>query len=324
MVGCAALECIAVPDVDPVLEYHRFEAKNAGKCLIFIGGVHGDEAGPRAAARDLVNRLADGSLRQEAGEIVVIPDANPRAGALNQRWIAEDGGDFNRNFRRYNPAITYVQKLQNQICDLVEAAIAKHGFENVVLVDLHDFPGKGLPFIVSTSDSPSEAALIKAIGPDHVLAKFIEAHERSNISADEAMTIVHYFARNYGITAIALEAGGRDDDLRLGTYDQCLRVAAHVGVIADTGIIKPPSTLLSPTTYEFQRVVRQTVEGVWIADGIVHRMPVKKGQVLAYHEDGTPYMMAARDCVVISPNLMKGKIPLGRNLIYFADEVAKP
>src|SRR5450755_2350682 len=99
-----------------------------GTRLIVLGAVHGNETcGTQAIAR-VVSEIDAGTLRLAAGQLTLVPVANPLAYTEHRR-----AGDRNLN-RQLAPTATpntYEDHVANWLCPLLAA--------HEVLLDLHSF-----------------------------------------------------------------------------------------------------------------------------------------------------------------------------------------
>jgi hypothetical protein len=120
------------------LNIYRINGKNAGKTLMLIGGIQGNEPGGFLSA-DL---YAD--MHLEKGNLIVVPRANFYSIILNQRG---PNGDMNRKFTHKDNS----SSTEDKIVSILKRLISESDF----LLNLHDGSGYYYPEYIDKWRNPS-------------------------------------------------------------------------------------------------------------------------------------------------------------------------
>jgi Cys-tRNA(Pro) deacylase len=284
-----------------------------GTRLIVLGAVHGNETcGTQAIAR-VVSEIDAGTLRLAAGQLTLVPVANPLAYTEHRR-----AGDRNLN-RQLAPTATpntYEDHVANWLCPLLAA--------HEVLLDLHSFQSPGTPFVMvgpADNDGPlepftqatREEALAVRLGVDRAVDGWLDtyavgvARRRELAAAFPEATLdldprygvgTTEYMRSTGGYALTLECGQHTDpEAPAVAYRAIVNTLAHLRLIDATD---PP------------RVPR--LEGLRLCE-VIDRLhphdtfaqawrsfdPVAKGQAIGTRHGGSA-VVAPFDGYVVFPN----------------------
>ncbi len=112
-----------------------FSGVQAGKRLIVLGGVHGNEPCGTMAIRRVISDIQRGELSLLAGSVTFVPVCNPLARAQYTR-VGE------RNLNRKLFPTEHPQEFEDHVANWLCPLLANHD----VLLDLHSFHTPGEPF----------------------------------------------------------------------------------------------------------------------------------------------------------------------------------
>ncbi len=218
-----------------------------GTRLIVLGAVHGDETcGTRAIDR-VASEIDAGALRLAAGQLTLVPVANPLAYGQGRRT-----GDRNLN-RKLAPTEApreYEDHVANWLCPLLAA--------HEVLLDLHSFSSPGVPFVfIGPGDNAGtlepffqaarEEALALRLGVGRAVDGWLATYA-AGVARRQALAAVlpdtkldldpRYgigtteYMRSVGGWAVTLECGRHDDpDAPEVGYRAIVNTLAHLGLV---------------------------------------------------------------------------------------------
>lgn len=280
---------------DTTLEYISFDSGKAGKHLLVLGAIHGDEKCGTAAIRRAVADFESGKLKIEAGKISFIPICNPRAYAENVRFIE-------RNLNRYlfpkDEKVHYEDHLDTQICAALDEAD--------ILLDLHSYESAGGPFIfLGQSGNENEFAL--SIGINDFVCGWSEAFSKSSAKgAKESIGTTEYMRAKGGM-GITLECG---QHLNADAPE-----VGYQAIVNALGFIhgkKSDSHHDNIRCVKMQKVFYKEKEGKTTKHW-EHYDRVHAGEVIARYDDGEE-IIAPEDGYIVLP---KAKPRMGGEWFYF-------
>mgnify|MGYP000214901378 CR=1 FL=1 len=134
---------------------------NEGPLLIFIGGLHGNEAQGLFALENIFSKFSI-PLAQCAGKAIALR-GNLKAIAANKRYIAKDLNRIWKDAEILKTQGSTLEELEEYeaIKQYIESEIEK-GYPAVYLIDLHTTSAPTIPFAV-TRNSPKNKQLIEDI-----------------------------------------------------------------------------------------------------------------------------------------------------------------
>jgi uncharacterized protein len=114
-----------------------YSAVRAGKRLLILGAVHGNELAGMHGIRRVVAEIESGALEIASGTVTFVPITNPMAYALKRR-----SGDrnLNRNLAPTGTPSEFEDHIANWLCPIMAA--------HDVLLDLHSFQAQGQAFVM--------------------------------------------------------------------------------------------------------------------------------------------------------------------------------
>jgi predicted deacylase len=224
-----------------------YASVRAGRRLIVLGAVHGNETCGTRAIERVAAEIDAGTLQLTGGRLTLVPVANPLAYAHKRR-----AGDRNLN-RKLTPTATphdYEDHVANWLCPL----LAQHE----VLLDLHSFQSPGAPFVMlgpldndgplePFAQSAREEALAVRLGVGRAVDGWLGtyatgvARRRELAAAWPAAPLdldprygigTTEFMRSSGGCALTLECGQHaDPEAPIVAYRAIVATLAHLGLI---------------------------------------------------------------------------------------------
>jgi len=279
-----------------------------GPKLLVLGAVHGNEKCGTAAIHKILGEIDSGKIKVLRGQAVFVPIANPRAHEKDARFTE-------RNLNRYlvptpNPD-SYEARLGNALCPLLEACD--------VLLDIHSYTVGGAPFIFVSSHDEKEHAFAASLGPYALLTGWAEAYAKTGRKAreedSEESTGTTEYARRFGAMAATIECGQHKDPAAPEIAYEAIRNALRYLEMTDEpkAAGAPGKAKLVTVTHVFYRDNEGKFPKAW-----KHLEPVKPGEVLALHADGSAIEAPANGFIIMP----KESCPIGEEWFYFGVEKA--
>jgi L,D-peptidoglycan transpeptidase YkuD (ErfK/YbiS/YcfS/YnhG family)/predicted deacylase len=294
------------PRDDGPLEVVRFVGLEPGPELIVLGAVHGNETcGPEAIGRAIAEMRA-GRIVIRRGAVSFVPIANLKAYRQRSR---EGDRNLNRDLADKVLPQDYEDCVGNRLCALLR--------QHDVLLDIHSFKGRGLPFVFAgPSDNrgdlepfahaAAETAFATCLGPILVFHGWLEvfgsAYDKRRrlglpgrpVSDGVGTTEYMRHAGGYGVT---IECGQHDDPAAPGVgFEAICRALAHLDLID-----APAPAVTARSAVHMVDVCLCEAEGDQIDEGFGTGDAVTAGQVIARRAAGTP-ILAPRDGFLVFPN----------------------
>ncbi|MES2189554.1 MAG: succinylglutamate desuccinylase/aspartoacylase family protein [Pseudomonadota bacterium] len=318
-----------------LLKTHAFRAPHspqAGRRLLVLGAVHGNETCGTQAITQLLEEFESGQLALQRGSVTFIPVTNPMAYELKRRM-----GD--RNLNR-NMAVTanpqdYEDRIANELCPILEA--------HDVLLDLHSFHTGGAPFVMigpqnntgtlePFSHAGEEMQLALHTGPWRIVEGWLDTYARgvqrraakaSASGSDRSQALVTNANYGVGTTEYMRSKGGYGVTLECGQHEDPKGVAVARQAILQTlallGLVDPAKVPLTPaqTEREILRLVDVT-DRDHAGDRFTREWrsfdAVKTDEVIGWRQSGEE-VKAPKDGFIVFPN-PRGEV--GQEWFYFA------
>ncbi len=285
-----------------------------GTRLIVLGAVHGNETCGTQAIERVVSEVDAGTLRLAAGQLTLVPVANPLAYAEHRR-----AGDRNLN-RKLLPTATpteYEDHVANWLCPLLAA--------HEVLLDLHSFHSSGAPFVMvgpTDNDGPlepfaqatREEALAERLGVGRAVEGWLDTYaagvaRRRELAAlfPEAMLDLDprygigttEYMRSTGGCALTLECGQHDDP-----QAPAVAYRAIVAALAHLRLIDAPDPPPAPRLEGLR--LCEVIDRLHPQDRFAQAWrsfdPVAEGQAIGIRHDGSA-VVAPFDGSIVFPNV---------------------
>ena len=291
------------------IEHFTFKGKAQGPRLVIMGGIHGNERCGPEALRRLLPRLQEGKIILQAGQLTLVPVANPGAYAENKRFL-----ERNLNRRLFpKPAAeqkNYEDKLDIPVCAVLEQAD--------YLLDIHSYTVGGPPFILLGGLDAEEKKFAEALNVTRCFVwNWKGAFTDSNLPETDSWGTTDY-ARSKGARAVTLECGQHLDPRNADVaYAAAVNALRYLGLIDDATLEREIKDLdipaLGPRQFARMRTVIKN-EALKLPRPFRHFEPVRKGDALAVRPDGSA-IPAATDGFIILPN---ATAPVGAEMVYLA------
>jgi predicted deacylase len=302
-----------------------YAAPNAGKRLLVLGAVHGNELHGTRGIERVVQEIDAGLLTLTKGSVTFVPITNPKAYALKTR-----NGDRNLN-RNLQPTQT-IHEFEDQIANWLCPLMAQHD----ALLDLHSFQAQGEPFALigpPNNDGPLEPfahakleeAWVRVLGVRRVVHGWLSTYAsgvevrkptitdaRARLLCDPKYGVgTTEYMRSVGGAAITLECGQHDDPRGSEVAYEAIRNS-----LAFFGVANLPPAV--PTAQIECLHLRSVVDRNELADTFASEWtsfdPLKQGQIIATRASGET-LTAPADGRIVFPN---PKSTPGTEWFYFA------
>lgn len=306
----------------------HFASPQAGKRLLVLGAVHGNELAGMKGIQRVLAEIEAGQLAIAKGSVTFVPITNPLAHERKQR-----NGDRNLN-RNLGPTDT-PQEFEDHIANWLCPLMAQHE----VLLDLHSFQAVGKPFVmVGPKDNTGslepfthaaeEEAMALCLGVDRFVDGWLSTYARGvanrrarmgdtmtrqqSLDADPRYGIgsTEYF-RSTGGYALTLECGQHEDPQGPEVaYRAIINTLAHLGLI-DRPAPAPTKNIEALSIYEvIDRLhVDDNFSRAWQSFDVL-----KQGDLIGTRADGTQ-VIAETDGYILFPNAKAG---VGQEWFYLA------
>ncbi len=277
-----------------MIEARVFCSTRTGPQLLMLGGVHGDEPCGTVALDRLAQELSSGQIELTAGRLTLVPRANPKAGAANERY---KDINLNRVMQKHENPHHYEHFIANSICQHVDHVD--------LVLDLHAVTAPSAPFTFLDWDTPATRSWIKALNVPYALTGWDALYP-----GETGSTTISY-ANGKGKTALVVECGQKTNPT---TADIAYRIArltlAHLGLTGPYADDTPPA---QTKIVRMTKVVWKETEGK-LTGAFENFSPVTAGQVLAQLDNGST-LTADADGVIIMP---KATAVMGEEWYYLA------
>ncbi|MDO8557429.1 MAG: succinylglutamate desuccinylase/aspartoacylase family protein [Candidatus Jorgensenbacteria bacterium] len=205
--------------------------KSAGPTVWLVAGIHGEEVGGVATAREIMKQLSRKGL--ERGAVYAIPGANPTAISVKARSIPESNEDLNRSFPgKKNGSLG--KRIAEQIFSIITETKP-----NIVL-DLHNDWIASIPYTLI--DPYPGLRRRKAFLAAEKIANetgFVVVHEEEETEGASWRKTLSGSLLSRGIPAITLELGGA---FTVNKTNVKAGVAAIWNVLASLKMVNPRDT----------------------------------------------------------------------------------
>lgn len=267
----------------------RYASPNPGPHLVILGSVHGNETCGAEAIKKILAQIETGQITIMQGSVTFVPVVNRLAYERGVRYVDHN---LNRDLRRRENPADYEDVIGNIICPLIE--------ECNFLLDLHSNHSEGQPFVFAGPPNQEEESFRRSLGPDLEVFGWTEAYARITGKVIDSTSIgtVEY-ARLFGATAVTLECGQHNDPKSVDVAITAIRNALDYCRISPANGFKT-RPVESRLRIQLEGVYKRDDEGR-LARNWRHADRVKKGEPIAYKEDGT-VISATDDGFVLLPH----------------------
>jgi predicted deacylase len=232
---------VLAPGTVDTTDLYVINSGKPGPVMMVVGGMHGDGTAGYKAARQMINYSI------EKGVLLVLPEANKRAVALNQRMVP-GGLDLNRIFPQTDseiPGNTLAREIQNTLLK----------YKVTWIIDLHEgntfskvqsgSTGQSLIYFPTASTTPVVEKLIASINKD-----ITKTTEQFSLLKNPAKGSLARSANELsGINSFIFETCNKQaESVRIGNHIKAVEL-----LMTELGLKRPP--------------VQQTREKVVLASG---------------------------------------------------------
>lgn len=264
-----------------MIKSYTFSSLTAGKNLVILGGVHGNETCGPTAMRQIIQELEEGRLTLKSGSVTFVPECNPRAALADTRFMEEN---LNRVFCPHKNPSTYEQRLANVLTKIVDAAD--------YVLDLHSFHVPGVSIVFQDYAGQQRTHFAEVQGVEYLILGFAEVYQDAAVSAYSTET----YAYEIGKIAVTVEAGSHKDPTCVPrVHRMILNSMKHLGLVEGTPVIPHPMKKI-----HLQQVVMKFKSG-HLTQNFDNIHPMRAGDVVAVYEDGDTFVMPD-DGFVFMPN----------------------
>ena len=287
------------------LQSTTFHSLTPGPHFLVLGAIHGNETCGPIALQRIIEGFTNGGLELVAGTLTIFPICNPKAHALNQRFVERN---LNRELYPKEQPQAYEDFINPIVCRVLEQAD--------YVLDLHSFHSPGGPFIFLGGDCGEEQTFARHLGVDHFVYGWAAAYSAAHSQNDKAALGTVEYARQFGAKAATLECGHHHNADAPDIGER-----AVLNGLAYLNMINRPTTPPSATQTcaKMQSVVIKEKPGQF-AKPWVHFDAIKKGDAIIQYDDGTQ-AVADDDCFLVLP---KNDVPVGTECVYLGVATAFP
>ncbi len=272
---------------------------DAGPHVLVLGAIHGNEPCGTIAQRTVMADLDAGRLALARGRVTFIPVCNPEAAAQAKRFVE---ADLNRIFKPASTALSYEQRLANEIADSIERAD--------IMLDIHSAHTPTTPFVFV--DHADQVPLAHLLSLPYAVTGWPDLYAgQTDLGEDTTVDL----ARARGVEAVLIECGAHDaPDAPKVARTAILDLLTGLGVLAGKARPSGPDRWLHLST-----IVRRP-DGARLAADWANFQPVTRTMTMAHGPDGTAIPFPA-DGVCVLP--FADAAP-GKEWLYVAQQTAAP
>jgi len=284
-----------------MIDVIHYKAENKGPKVCFIGGVHGNETCGVHAISKLIYKIEHEILNLTAGELYLIPLANPQAYEEEKRFCEVN---LNRIFIRKEKPQLYEEKLAQEIMDVIDKCD--------VVVDLHSNHTRGASFVFKDKDDAKTSQLIDFLPLKHVMCGWNDVYAGTT---DVSSTDYTYQAGKYGVTIECGMHGQKKADSV--AYESIISVLCGYKMVEQLCCLN--DNLIQDKKYmKLDKLVYYPEGGKFEKDWH-HGDEIKAGELIGADAKGKEYK-ADKDCYICLPN---PDAMVGAEWYYIAREIKK-
>lgn len=276
-----------------MLKHHVLDSGKAGRHLLIMGAIHGNETcGPHAIGK-FIEEYEQGKHKLTQGKITLIPICNEEAYANNVRYVNQN---LNRIIKKHKNPINDEQHIANSLCDFIAEAD--------VMLDLHSFESEGSPMLFLDHPTENMSALADILDGKVILYGW------DNIYKDEAITsdTTETWAYKMGTQGMTFECGQNgSEESNTNAYNAILKTLSFFNML------EAPVSMSStnPTHIEMDFVVMKNRAGDFVQK-FKDVEALKQGTLIARYENGEELRMPYDGFIV----LPKAGTPIGEEWYY--------
>lgn len=281
-----------------MIEKYKFDSGRAGKKLLILAAIHGNETAGTNALKRVLQEIKEGKIVLKNGGLTVVPVCNPEAYLRDVRQIDEN---LNRVMTMHETPKTYEQKLANEICPLIR--------DCDVMLDLHSTHCEGdVPFAFCDYPDENNLKLIDGLAVDYVLEGWPDIYDGQGEIEDFS---TERCAHTFGKSGTTVECGYHKSAAAVE-----LAYTAIINTLVQFEMIEAKKPAMRAKTHILlKNYVVKKREGQ-LCKSYKHLDAVKQGEELARYDDGE-VLRAPADGFILLPNL---QAEIGAEWYYFGVE----
>lgn len=266
-----------------VTVYH-FDSKNAGKKLIVLGAIHGDETCGQHAITRIIDKIEKDEIQIQCGSVTFIPICNEKAYQQHKRYCDKN---LNRVFTFHENPTCYEEMVANDLITHIKKAD--------YLVDLHSMHTNGIPFVFQDYDDEETQKFVIAQGLDYAFIGWTDLYSKNGVLQDSSTTD---YAKSVNITAVTVECGSHTDPQAIKIAENCIMNSlAYLSIISQKPFIEPKRSI---KFIKMKDVIYKKASGMFV-NHWEHLNTIKKGTLIAEYDHGEK-IIANYDGYIILPN----------------------
>ena len=267
-----------------MIEKFGFDSGVAGKKLLILAAIHGNETAGTNALKRLLKEISGKQVVLTSGKLVVVPVCNPAGYERDVRQIDEN---LNRVMTFHSQPNTYEQRLANEICPLIEACD--------VMLDLHSTHCEGdVPFAFCDYPDENNLKLIDGLAVDYVLEGWPDIYDGQGEIEDYS---TERCAHTFGKSGTTVECGYHKSAEAVElAYSAIISTLVQFGMITANKPEKRQKTHLLMKNYVVKKRTGKLCKNYKHLDTVI------KGEEIARYDDGE-VLAASADGYILLPNL---------------------
>ena len=267
------------------LTYYHIRGQANGPHLLLLGGIHGDEICGSYALTRLAYELTAGLLTLTAGQVTIVPVANPAAYQQGTRFVQDN---LNRIISHYPAPQFAEQSYADAIAQLIDDAD--------VVLDLHAYHAGTVPYVFLDQEDTAHREFAGALGLPYWVTGWPELYH-DQPKAEWSLDTIGY-AQQQGKIGLLVECGHYQDAQSIKVADAVVRRAlAHFRLCE-----APKLTVASqPQRIKVKQIIWRDRPGEFVKPW-VNLQSCKAGEPIIAYADGT-FWQAPEDGMILLPNL---------------------
>ena len=266
-----------------MFKIYTFEAQKAGKHILILGAVHGNEIAGTIAQQNIINQIENNMIHLKSGKITFIPIVNEKAHQIDERFVDVN---LNRVIKYHQNPANNEEKIANELIKLIE--------ECDIMLDLHSTHcPDDVPFAFIDYPYEKNRELLSLIPVKTALAGWPQIYANQ---PDITNFCTEEYAHQHNKSGITVECGYHKAEKSIDiATTTILNILSYFDVIEYE---KPQKS--NPTVVTLSSYVTKKSEGK-LTRNFQHLDKIQKDDILAIYESGE-IVTAPFDGYIIIPN----------------------